>query len=547
LTASRTRVNLALPKKQCEAEQSIDRVFGGFMVRLSNAAAMTAILCALASPAVSQTATTYTYDVHGRLIGSTAGGTATYTYDKAGNRIGVVSTIGSGNIAPSAFPDSLSVPNAGTATVNAVANDTDPDAGDQANLTITNITGHTQGTANIVNSGKSVSYSAYAGPGRTDTITYYISDGRGGTASSQINVTIAPSGVAPPTASAVTTSVAMNSANNVISLNTTNSPTSVAVGTAPAHGTVDIVGTTLRYTPHGGYHGADPFTYTASNAGGTSAAANINLTVKPPAPVAYVDTVSIPYGSAKTFSPIANDSGTQISIVSVTQPSVGSMAHDLGNIWLGDFGTWSGFQSINYTITDPYGQQASSRVDVTVQPNPNPAPVARTDNVTVPYGSAALFQPKDNDSGTGIQITAATQPSPGRTAFDTNNIWVGDMGEGGFTTSFQYTITDSQGRTASATVNVTAQANPNPAPVARNDSVIVPAYSAVLFQPMTNDSGNQTTIVSVTNPPAGRVAYDLGNIWLGDMNGWVGSSQFQYTIQDNQGRTSTATVFFTSQ
>src|SRR3546814_12469171 len=46
--------------------------------------------------------------------------------------------------------------------------------------------------------------------------------------------------------------------------------TAVTIGTAPAHGTVSVSGKTVTYTPSSTYYGPDSFTYTATNAGGTS-------------------------------------------------------------------------------------------------------------------------------------------------------------------------------------------------------------------------------------------------------------------------------------
>ncbi|MGO1073261.1 putative Ig domain-containing protein [Lysobacter sp. CA199] len=57
---------------------------------------------------------------------------------------------------------------------------------------------------------------------------------------------------------------------------------SVAIATAPAHGTAIASGMTITYQPAAGYAGADSFTYTASNSVGTSAPALIRLTVKNP-------------------------------------------------------------------------------------------------------------------------------------------------------------------------------------------------------------------------------------------------------------------------
>jgi uncharacterized protein YhjY with autotransporter beta-barrel domain len=58
---------------------------------------------------------------------------------------------------------------------------------------------------------------------------------------------------------------------------------SVAVGTAPAHGTATVTGpTAISYQPTAGFAGTDIFTYTASNGTGTSAPATVTVTVGNP-------------------------------------------------------------------------------------------------------------------------------------------------------------------------------------------------------------------------------------------------------------------------
>jgi hypothetical protein len=51
------------------------------------------------------------------------------------------------------------------------------------------------------------------------------------------------------------------------------------VENAPIHGTATASGATILYTPDTGYIGADSFTYTATNAAGTSAPATVSITV----------------------------------------------------------------------------------------------------------------------------------------------------------------------------------------------------------------------------------------------------------------------------
>jgi len=87
----------------------------------------------------------------------------------------------------------------------------------------------------------------------------------------------------PPTANAVTATVAYNSNTNPIGLNITGpAATSVAVAQAASHGTATASGTSITYTPTTGYAGPDTFTYTASNGAGTSSPATVTITVSPP-------------------------------------------------------------------------------------------------------------------------------------------------------------------------------------------------------------------------------------------------------------------------
>ncbi len=90
-------------------------------------------------------------------------------------------------------------------------------------------------------------------------------------------------GVQAPVANAVSETVAANSSANAITLNITGgAAASVAVDTQASHGTATASGTIITYTPTAGYSGVDSFTYTATNATGTSSPATVSITVSPP-------------------------------------------------------------------------------------------------------------------------------------------------------------------------------------------------------------------------------------------------------------------------
>ncbi|TIQ37119.1 MAG: autotransporter domain-containing protein [Mesorhizobium sp.] len=87
----------------------------------------------------------------------------------------------------------------------------------------------------------------------------------------------------PPVANPVSATVAYNSGANPITLNITGGvPDSVAIGSAPSNGTAIASGPSITYQPNAGFHGADSFTYTATNSAGTSSPATVTITVGDP-------------------------------------------------------------------------------------------------------------------------------------------------------------------------------------------------------------------------------------------------------------------------
>ncbi|MDX8392655.1 MAG: tandem-95 repeat protein [Mariprofundaceae bacterium] len=127
--------------------------------------------------------------------------------------------------------------------------------------------------------------------------------------------------------------------------------------------------------------------------------------------------------------------------------------------------------------------------------------------------------------------------------------------------SFEYTINDGNGETASSVVNVTIVGT-NDGPIAHVDSGDAiedgPVATLTAAELMANDSdvdqGDTMRIAAVSAVSAsgaalslvnGDVQYDVGNLfqWLGE--GKTTTDTFDYTIVDSQGATSTTTVSMT--
>ncbi len=118
---------------------------------------------------------------------------------------------------------------------------------------------------------------------------------------------------------------------------------------------------------------------------------------------------------------------------------------------------------------------------------------------------------------------------------------------GGREDAFTYTVTDANGNSSTATVNIVA--NTAPAPV--NDNVAVPHDgSCTTINVLANDNdadGDSLTIVSAAGNAHGFVAIDSSRTSVCFRPASINPTQFTYTVNDGFGGQASASVFVTVQ
>jgi large repetitive protein len=206
-------------------------------------------------------------------------------------------TVSGANDAPVAGNDARTVvEDQANVALSVLGNDTDPD-GDP--LTITAVTGGTKGTATIA--ANDVRYLPAANAVGTDTISYTVSDGHGGTDTATVVVTITPINDSPVAVDDVATvadgpAVAIPVLTNDSDVDGNTLRISTATGST--RGTVAIVGggTGLTYDPNPLASGTDTFTYTIHDGQGRTDTALVTVTIGPDAspPVITATTESLP-------------------------------------------------------------------------------------------------------------------------------------------------------------------------------------------------------------------------------------------------------------
>ncbi len=445
-----------------------------------------ALSASLASAGTAEAASCFDYDDLGRVVAATYenGVRFTYSYDANGNR--TATSVSSGqtptcpdpgnygpNTAPTAIADSTTARPSILKSIDVRANDTDLD-GDP--LTVSAVTTPAKGTAVIAN-GK-VDYTANAGATGTDSFSYTVIDGRGGSATTTVNITAFVANSAPvAVADSATVAPSVASTLTVRTNDTDADGDALTLSnvSTPSKGATSISSGNVVYTANANTTGNDTFNYTVIDGHGGSSTTSVAVTINRP-PVAVADTANAAPSAASTINVRANDSDPDndtLTVAGTGTPSKGTAAITNNNVvYTANAGT-SGTDTFSYTVADGKGGSASANITVTIGANQPPTAVNDSIQVDIPVSSATTFDPRWNDSdpnGHALTVTAKTNGAKGTVAINGTGTavtytYTATLPGGGLDSdSFTYTVSDGYGGTAVGTVSVSITGPCTPPP-----------------------------------------------------------------------------------
>jgi hypothetical protein len=188
-------------------------------------------------------------------------------------------TVNRQNNVPAAIDDSVTTDEDAPATVNVLANDSDPD---NDSLTVSVVTQAAHGLV-INNADGTVTYTPDGNFNGPDAFSYTISDGYGGADTATVNVTVLPVNDSPVARDdAATTDAGTPVTIDVVSNDTDPDGDSCGVAsvTHGGHGAVIVnADGTVTYTPEADYSGTDNFTYTVTDGNGGTDTATVAVSV----------------------------------------------------------------------------------------------------------------------------------------------------------------------------------------------------------------------------------------------------------------------------
>ncbi|SDD06044.1 Calx-beta domain-containing protein [Pedobacter soli] len=309
---------------------------------------------------------TYTYtpannysgaDVFTVTVSDGKGGTTTVTINV---------TVNPTNVAPVATAPAITT-NKNT-PVNSTITATDAD-GDPLTFTVTTPPAH--GTV-VVNPDGTYTYTPANNYSGADVFTVTVSDGKGGTTTVTINVTVSPTNAAPVvTAPALSTNEDTPANGTITATDADGDPLTFTVTTPPAHGTVVVnPDGTYSYTPAPNYNGTDTFTVTVSDGKGGTTTVTISVTINAvnDAPVATAPAITTPQNTPVNGTITASDvDGDPLTFTVTTAPAHGTVVvNPDGTYTYTPAVGYSGSDTFTVTVSDGKGGTTTVTIPVNV-------------------------------------------------------------------------------------------------------------------------------------------------------------------------------------
>ncbi|GAA5511055.1 hypothetical protein Rcae01_06568 [Novipirellula caenicola] len=467
--------------------------------------------------------------------------------------------------------------------------DSDPD-GNTITSTLVPGSGPQHGSVILAGNGD-FTYTPNANFHGTDSFTYILSDGQGGTDTAVVSITVAAVNDAPVAVNDhISTTqdipVDFNAFGNDTDVDGDMlTITEIESTTISEAGNAFILGGEVQYDPNGmitfvptpGFVGVTSFTYTAADPSGAASTATVTISVVGAGavnqlPVAVNDTFTtaedtVLTGNLLDANPTTADSdpdGDTLTTALLSTPSKGSVTILAnGDFTYTPFANQNGSDSFTYRLSDGRGGNATGTVNITIDPV-NDAPVA----IDAVFGVAENAM---NGDSVDFYFSQATDIDGDDLLFsisdgDTNpanDVFAIDASTGEITVLNGSLLDYETQATYDLTVTVTDNASPTPAsttatvrinvsdinevPVANDDTVNGINTAVHAFDVRVNDfdvDGDNLTVTmingaSVTFPASiplpGVGTLDLvgpGNFNFTPNAGYTGSSTFTYTVSD---------------
>ncbi|WP_395339116.1 tandem-95 repeat protein [Ningiella sp. W23] len=481
-------------------------------------------------------------------------GTETIAYtvtDGAGGQSSSIITVTVNPLpdAPVANPDAATTAEETPVTIDVLGNDTDAD-GDA--LTVTLATSP-DGTV-TVNPDGSITFTPEPEFSGTATIVYEISDGNGGTATSNAVVTVAPVNDDPiGTGQSLTTPEDTPiSFNPLIGASDPDGDALRVTNVSASSGTVTLnPDGTISFIPAPDFTGSVTITYDIDdgNGGVVSVTSTVDVTPVNDAPVANADSAATPEDTPVTVDVLSNDTdadGDELSIASATSPNGTVAILPSGEIVFTPNPDFNGTALITYTLEDETGlvDTGTLTIDVT---DVNDPPLVPGQILPGREDTPVIFDPlKDASDADGDDLTITDLAVSSGTVVENADGTITFTPDPDFNgpVTVTYNVDDGNGGVTPVTVEINVEPEIDP-PVANPDVASTPEDTPITIDAIANDTDPDGDVIDITSAVSaqGDVSIDAaGNVLFTPNEDFTGEALINYTLTDATGEVTTGTI-----
>jgi len=420
---------------------------------------------------------------------------------------------------------------------------------DGDSLTITVTTPPANGTL-VLNPDGTYTYTPNANYNGADSFTVAVSDGKGGTASLTVPVSVTAVNDNPVATAPVVTTPEDTAVSGAITATDVDGDTPVfEIAAPPANGTVVVnVDGTFTYTPNANFSGNDSFTVRISDTNGGSITLIVPVTITPvnDNPLISAPAITTPEDTAVNGSITFSDAdGDSLTITLTSPPANGTLVlNPDGTYTYTPKANFNGQDGFTVTVSDGKGGTATLTVAVSVTPV-NDNPVATAPAVITPEDTPVSGAITATDVDGDVLNFAISAPAGNGTVIvnpDGTFTYTPNANFNG-SDSFKVNVSDGKGGVTEVTILVTVTAV-NDNPVAGPVSVTTKENIATSGKLTANDADGDPLTFSLANPPVnGIVVVNAdGSYTYTPAKDFVGSDTFSVTISDGKGGVTTINV-----
>jgi hypothetical protein len=247
---------------------------------------------------------------------------------------------------------------------------------------------------------------------------------------------------------------------------------SFEISSNPIHGTVEISGDSVTYTPNLNYNGMDTFSYVAKDSISQSVPALVTINISPvnDAPIALAQVVNLSEDTSQSFIVSGTDiEGSSLTYSLVSSPSVGTLTGTLPNLNYTPPVNYNGTTSFKFKVSDGDLNSEEATVSLVISPV-NDAPVSSPQSIDNKNDSVNINLAGADIDGDSLTYEIVNPPTNGSLSIIEQSVVYTPSAYFLGTDTFSYRVKDS---TLYSNTNVITITNPKRWPVGKDLDLVI--------------------------------------------------------------------------